>query len=75
MKFWIWLAIALAVLWFWRNKARRAASGQAAPAAPAGSEKMVSCAYCGVHLPMSEALGQNEPYFCSVQHRQLHSPS
>lgn len=31
--------------------------------------RMVRCAYCRVHLPESEALRQNELWFCDTQHR------
>jgi uncharacterized protein len=37
------------------------------------AESMVRCAHCGVHIPVSEALGHPaEAVFCSEEHRLLH---
>jgi uncharacterized protein len=34
------------------------------------SETMVQCAYCGIHIPASEALpAQSGEVFCSEEHR------
>lgn len=35
---------------------------------PATNEKMVKCAHCGVHVPVSEAILRNEEYYCSDAH-------
>jgi uncharacterized protein len=34
-------------------------------------ETMVPCAYCGIHLPRSEALEVDGRYFCGQEHRDL----
>ena len=34
----------------------------------AGSEKMVQCAHCGTHLPISRAVAHKEKHFCSREH-------
>ena len=34
-----------------------------------GSETMVPCAECGVHLPKSSAIKDGEHYFCSHEHQ------
>ena len=34
-----------------------------------GTEEMVSCAQCGVHLPRSEALAARSLHYCSAAHR------
>ena len=44
---------------------------QVKPAAP--EEDMVRCAQCGVHLPKSESVAAPGKYFCSEEHRRLHS--
>ncbi len=48
------------------RKRRRAAE-------PPPSEPMVPCAYCGLNLPRSEALGAAGCFFCSEEHRRLGS--
>lgn len=39
--------------------------------APAGSEEMVRCAHCGVHLPRSEAALLDQNTWCSPAHAKL----
>ena len=34
----------------------------------ANNEKMVPCELCELHLPLSEAVKQNERFFCSEKH-------
>ena len=41
----------------------RTQSGERVP------ERVVSCAYCQVHVPESEAVRAEERYFCGVEHR------
>ncbi|HWU35275.1 MAG TPA: PP0621 family protein [Methylovorus sp.] len=41
---------------------------------PAGEEKMVKCAHCGVHLPQSESVRVAQTDYCTLAHAQLHSP-
>ena len=39
--------------------------------AKASAERMVKCAGCGLHLPLTEALpGSDDRFFCSEAHRQ-----
>jgi uncharacterized protein len=40
---------------------------------PRVSEDMVRCAHCGVNLPVSESLLSKGKYFCSNEHRMLHT--
>ena len=36
-------------------------------------EKMVSCSYCGIHVPLSEAVQSNSSsFFCSIEHQRQH---
>lgn len=63
-----------------RDPARDPASGPAARSAAASSEgaaeKMVGCAHCGIHLPLSEALtGADQRHYCCEEHRALHAAS
>ncbi len=77
MKLLLYIGIALAVYWLWRQS-RLPAGDQRPPAsAPPPAEPplptMVTCATCGVHLPRSEAFadgpGGTEPFYCSPEHR------
>jgi uncharacterized protein len=37
------------------------------------NEDMVKCAYCGVHMPVSESTLSKGNYFCSNEHRLMHN--
>ncbi len=52
------------------------ASRSAAVSPEGGVEKMVGCAHCGIHLPLSEALtGADQRHYCCEEHRALHAAS
>lgn len=38
---------------------------------PALPEAMVSCAYCGLHVPKSESLHAGGRHYCGEEHRRL----
>ena len=42
------------------------------PGTDKGSEDMVRCAQCGVHLPRSESLTTGNVFYCSADHRRAH---
>jgi uncharacterized protein len=71
------LIIALAVLlllWLLFGRSRRRDDTPPRHKPPGdkrrgGTEDMVSCAHCGVHLPRSEALAVRSLHYCSVAHR------
>ena len=44
---------------------------KAPPVAP--SETMVMCAYCQIHVPISEAIHQTPHYFCCQEHVALYA--
>ena len=72
MKFLLFLAIALLVVWLWRSGRRsEKRSDQAAPPPPPGPQEMVRCAHCGVHLPHGDAVVGRIGLYCSPEHRQL----
>lgn len=72
MKFLLFLAIALLVVWLWRSGRRNEKrSDQAAPPPPPGPQEMVRCAHCGVHLPHADAVVGRIGLYCSPEHRQL----
>jgi uncharacterized protein len=74
-----WVTIFIVVIFVTRLLAIQAAKKRRPPPqapskqtdVPGGSEEMVRCAHCGVHLPRSEAslLGQNT--WCSPAHAKL----
>jgi len=41
---------------------------------PVKPENMVQCAECGVHLPKSDSVCEQDQYYCSVEHSKLHQP-
>jgi uncharacterized protein len=75
MKFLLFLAIVLLVVWLWRSGRRsEKRPEEAAPPAPPGPQEMVSCAHCGVHLPHGEAVVGRIGLYCSSEHRQIAEP-
>ena len=89
MKFGLWLLIAVvAVLWFNHAKRQRLKQRPPPPAATTGhppaaehpaenqaGELIVACAYCGLHVPRSDAVvgPDGAAVYCSESHRRLHS--
>ena len=69
----ILLVIAFAAaLWLVRGLRRRSdaeSAGQAEKPSATGTEDMVRCAQCGVHLPRGESFMTGQEFFCSVQHQ------
>ena len=69
----ILLLIAGLVLAYLILKAyRRKVEGRAHKPEAQGSEDMVRCAHCGVHLPRSESLMADQAFYCNADHRRLH---
>jgi len=74
------LLVLLCVFWFFWGRDRRQADrdpGQGPvppPATRGGTEAMVVCAYCGIHLPRSESIMGKEGFYCCDEHRQMHGP-
>ena len=66
--------VGVVVYFIVRSYARSVAksAGQTPRARP--GEDMVRCAQCGVHLPKSESIVTHGKFFCSEEHRRLHSP-
>ncbi len=77
MKYLLW-ALLIYVAWRWLA-AKKAAADRVEPPSPpppaqeGAAEKIVGCAHCGIHLPLSETV-QGAPglHFCSNEHRALH---
>lgn len=62
----VYLAIRVTVVVRRKPLAKRTTEGEAR--AP-GSESMVPCAHCGVHVPLSEAVTDGTRHYCSAAHR------
>ncbi|ARS47795.1 PP0621 family protein [Ectopseudomonas hydrolytica] len=62
-----WVAVIFAAIWIWRRfisqPKRPRPSEDKHTAAP-----MVRCAHCGVHVPQSQALSQDQRWYCSQAH-------
>jgi uncharacterized protein len=78
MKLLLWVALIVCVIWILRKKAAvradaGAGSGQHRQAVGA-PETMLSCSYCGIHFPSSEAVVDSSgAVFCGDEHRRLHA--
>lgn len=77
IRFLLLVFVFLVLLWKWRGYragALRDLQHRLRPRPPSADSAaapvtMVSCAYCGIHLPAQEAVqGARGPY-CSVQHQ------
>jgi uncharacterized protein len=67
------LLMLLLVAWIgwriYRVLTRRALDDPPAPPV----QDMVQCAHCSVHLPRTEAVGENGEWFCCEAHRVEHT--
>jgi len=75
MKYVIWVAIIFAGLWWIRQQR----SGANSPSKKnKGSNVMLPCAHCGLHIPENEAVlgpaksNGTQTAYCSPQHLQQH---
>ena len=78
MKYLLWIALIVVLVWLLRPR-RNLQSVEPHASAKSGStgqpvsEAMVSCSYCGVHIPASEALTSvSGALVCSNEHQKLH---
>jgi uncharacterized protein len=65
----LFLVIAVAVYW-WLRKPRPMVRGHESPG-PNEPETMVSCAYCGLHVPLRESVAAKGRHYCGAEHRDL----
>ncbi|AEJ02149.1 hypothetical protein Nit79A3_2377 [Nitrosomonas sp. Is79A3] len=63
--------ILIAVLIYWILKIRQPKQKET-EVLPESAEDMVNCAYCGVYLPKTEAVGNHNKYFCCNEHSHLY---
>ncbi len=63
------LLVAVAIYWWLRNP--RTIGRQDPSPPPNEPETMVSCAYCGLHVPLRESVVAGGRHYCSDEHRDL----
>lgn len=70
----LFLAALAVLIYLLLQKRRKSADkrDQAHQTAGTVSESMVSCAYCKLHIPLTESLEQGSRHYCSEEHRRLH---
>jgi len=69
------LAVAVLVWLLFGRRSRDRPPRKKNSQSPSGTEDMVSCARCGVHLPRSEALAARGLHYCSSAHRDQVPPA
>lgn len=65
----IFILVVIAVIYFLLKSYRSKAPGRDEPPRPQAQD-MVSCQYCGIHLPKSESVMANGKYYCCTAHSQ-----
>jgi uncharacterized protein len=53
---------------FWRQKQLNRHQRKVSKSQQVKSVDSVQCAYCGLHLPKSEAINKDDNYYCSKAH-------
>lgn len=76
MKYLLLIALALALVWWWRLLGRKKNTGEPT-SAPAQKKPVdvIACRHCGLHLPRAEALGGTQGSYCSEAHRRASEES
>ncbi|BAU72555.1 PP0621 family protein [Metapseudomonas furukawaii] len=62
-----WIAVIFAAIWLWR-RFKTPSTPRQQPRREDEGHPMVRCAHCGVHLPRSHALTQDDRWYCSQAH-------
>ena len=68
------LLILVLLLAYWIFFVKKAKPHQQRSQPSGNAEKMVVCAYCGLHHPQSESLTADEHSYCCAEHRRLDNP-
>lgn len=73
MKYLLVLAVVVVAIWFWRRgrqeEMRPRPPPPQTPPAVGAPKAMVRCAYCGLHLPATDAINGPNGIYCSAAHR------
>jgi uncharacterized protein len=65
----LFLIVAVAIYW-WLRRPRTIVRQSETPAAME-PEAMVSCTYCGLHVPLRESVIVDGRHYCGLEHRDL----
>ena len=60
--------IVIVALVYWLFKSYTRKLNKPDQEQPPGTQDMVSCAYCGIHLPKSESVSADGKYYCCAEH-------
>ena len=71
MKFLVLAAVLIIAYLVWRNgRLEHRRDDPARRPGPAAPQEMVSCAFCGLHLPQPDAVrGGDGRFYCGNEHR------
>ena len=69
MKWMLVLLVVLFGVWLWRSRRPPPPPTRRARGKPQDPAEMVSCAVCGLHLPLADAERSARGVYCSVEHR------
>jgi uncharacterized protein len=71
MKYLVLFAVLVVAYLVWRNNRLEDRSDKPAQrGAPGAPQPMVSCAFCGLHLPQADAVtGNDGRFYCGNEHR------
>lgn len=67
-----WIILIAAAFWLWRKVTRK---GSHSNKAEQTTLLMVRCAQCGMHVPRTEALENQDRWYCSRAHLEQDSSS
>jgi uncharacterized protein len=56
---------------YWGLRKMGGAGDRASTPKPPQPETMVSCDYCGLHVPQKESIVEQGRYYCGEEHRRL----
>ncbi len=62
-----WIVVTFAAIWLWR-RFKAPSKPRPQPRQKDDNQPMVRCAQCGVHVPRSHALSQDDRWYCSRAH-------
>jgi uncharacterized protein len=72
-KYILLLVLGIVAYAIYKNYGRRSLREDQREHQVKSNEDMVKCAYCGVHMPVSESTLSKGNYFCSNEHRLMHN--
>ena len=70
-RFLVIVVLAVVAVYVIRRALRAGKPSSRAPQPPAKPGELVSCAQCGMHLPLAEARAVGDRLYCSDEHARL----